>query len=194
MNKPGSLVRSGHWLLPGLLALAAAGLQASGLVEELRFERELALGEPWRLLTGHMVHLGWMHLVLNIAGLAAVWLIVGDALHPLAWLCVMLVAAATVSVGLLLLSPEIAWYVGLSGVLHGMLAAGAIASLKARPMLGWALLALLAGKLLLEWQAGGDSAVSSLVGGAVITDAHLYGAVAGVICGAGARILQASRA
>jgi rhomboid family GlyGly-CTERM serine protease len=106
----------------------------------------------------------------------------------------MLVAAAAASAGLLLLSPEIAWYVGLSGVLHGMLAAGAIASLKARPMLGWALLALLAGKLLLEWQAGGDSAVSSLVGGAVITDAHLYGAAAGVICGAGARILRASRA
>lgn len=177
-----------------MMTLVAAALQAAGLVEELRFERELALAEPWRLLSGHLVHLGWMHLLLNVAGLAALWTVVGDVIRPDAWLAIIVVCAAGVSLGLLVYSPSVAWYVGLSGILHGMLATGAIASLKARPVLGWVLLAFLAGKLLLEWQANEGSITSSLVGGAVITDAHLYGALAGIPCGAVLRVLHSRRA
>lgn len=189
-----SLARVQHWWMPGAVILLAAALQAVGLVEGLRLERELAVAEPWRLVTGHLVHLGWTHLLLNGVALVALWVILGDALRPAAWLGVIIACAAGVSLGLLAFSPSVTWYVGLSGILHGMLATGAIASLKARPVLGWVLLALLAGKLLLEWQARGEIIASSLVGGAVITDAHLYGAVAGLVCGMGLRMLQPGRA
>jgi len=186
--------RAARWWLPGSITLAAAASQTADRVDGLRLERALALAEPWRLATGHLVHPAWTHLLLNIAGLAVLWVIVGDAIRPGAWLCVILACAAAVSLGLLVFSPAVAWYVGMSGILHGMLAAGAIASLGQRPALGAILLALLTGKLVLEWLATGESATSSLVGGAVITDAHLYGALAGLACGAVLRALPASRA
>src|SRR3569623_2737413 len=74
-----SLPRTHVWLhhgLPLLLALsslliALAGPDAS---VALRYERAAILdGEMWRLVSGHLVHLGWSRLVLNLAGLALIW-------------------------------------------------------------------------------------------------------------------------
>jgi hypothetical protein len=83
-----------------------------------------------------------------------------------------------VDAGLWLLSSTTQWYVGSSGLLHGVLAAGAVAHLRSRQPDGWVLVLFLGGKLVYEQSAG---ALPLTAGGAVIVDAHLYGAVAGAL-------------
>jgi rhomboid family GlyGly-CTERM serine protease len=170
-----------RWALPLGLAAAAAILQATGDLSLWRLERGLALAEPWRLVTGQLVHLGWAHLLMNLAGLAVLWALLAPAMAPRHWVLATLVCGAGVNLGLLLLSPAVAWYAGLSGILHGLLAAGALTGLRRMPGTAAVLLALLAVKLGVEQFTGEDVATARLIGGAVIVDAHLYGALSGAL-------------
>jgi rhomboid family GlyGly-CTERM serine protease len=175
-------------LVLAAVLVAVAGEPAGRM---LRYERDAVLGgEAWRLLTGHLVHLGAAHLALNAAGGALLVALLGRAYRPAQWLALALVASLGVSAGLLLGSPHVAWYVGLSGVLHGMFAAGATALAAARVRAGPLLLLVLAAKL--AWEQATDGAgIDRLLGGTVIVDAHLYGALAGL---AGALALARARA
>ena len=63
-------------LLPVLIIAIALLLEVAGdsATALLRYDREvIGNGELWRLLTGHLVHLGWSHFLLNAIGLALVW-------------------------------------------------------------------------------------------------------------------------
>lgn len=158
-------------------------LQAADLIPALRLERTLALSEPWRLITAHLVHLGWTHLLMNLAGLAIIWGLLAPAMSTRQWAVIMIASALGVSLGLLLFSPQVAWYVGLSGLLHGLLAAGALAGLRQQRGMCVLILAFLTLKLALEQLVGGDAVTARLISGTVIVDAHLYGVLAGLVCG-----------
>jgi rhomboid family GlyGly-CTERM serine protease len=159
------------------LMIAVGG---SAVEETLRYERDAVLGgELWRLLTGHLVHLGGAHLLVNVAGLALVWVFFGTALSPGCWVATSVVSALGVSLGLLALNQSIAWYVGLSGVLHGLFAAGLVARKEMSPEIRLLLTVLFAGKLAWEQALGPLPGTASAAGGNVIVDAHLYGTVAG---------------
>jgi rhomboid family GlyGly-CTERM serine protease len=193
MSQATSLLRARHWLLPAGVAVLAVLLQATNQAAELRLEAAALAGQPWRLATAHLVHLGWTHLAMNLAALAILWALLGTAMPPWQWALVLATSGAGVSLGLLRCSPEVAWYVGLSGVLHGMLAAGALAMLRRQRGISLALLALLLGKLVAERLTHGAGATAALIGGPVIVAAHLYGALAGLLCG-GLVALAARRA
>ncbi|HEX5788036.1 MAG TPA: rhombosortase [Woeseiaceae bacterium] len=174
------------WAWPGALALAAAAVAASGLALPLRYERDaIAAGETWRLLTGHLAHLGTAHLVMNLAALALVWLLVGHAFKAWAWGVAMVTIALGIDAGFWWLLPELEWYVGLSGILHGVLAAGApgVILQVGRVGEGLLLLAALAAKLAFEQVGGAVPGSAALAGGPVVVDAHLYGALAGLAVG-----------
>jgi hypothetical protein len=94
------------------------------------------------------------------------------------------VLALGVSVGLLCCSPAVGWYVGFSGVLHGLFAAGAVANLRRMPPLALAVLGILFVKLAFERISDGDPLTTELIGGAVIGDSHLYGVLLGLGYGA----------
>lgn len=188
MNNPAK-PRLARWALPLTLALAALLAQAFGGLEALRLERGLCLAQPWRLVTGQLMHLGWAHLAMNLAGLAIIWLILARQLPLWQWWMTVLVCAVGVNLGLLAFSPTVGWYVGLSGILHGLIAAGALAGLKRQPSLGLLLLGLIA-KLAWEQSTGQDPGTAQLIGGAVIVDAHLYGALAGVVLGVVSLVIQ----
>jgi rhomboid family GlyGly-CTERM serine protease len=179
---------SGGWLL-GLLVAALVLLSLlceSGTGEHarllLRYEREAVLqGEYWRLLTGHLVHGSWLHLWLNCAGLGLIAALFPDHYSTRQWLLIGLLSLVTIDLGFVFWEPQLTWYVGLSGVLHGALAAGAIAWWRYETKrLALALSLIFAGKLLWEQLHG----ALPLSGGlAVVVDAHLYGAIGGVIAG-----------
>ena len=157
------------------LALAAGGQPWRTALEYQR--AGLAAGEAWRLLTAHLVHLGVRHLWLDLAGLALLWGLYARALRPVAWLVALAAAVAAIDAGLWWLAPAVDWYVGLSGVLHGAWAAGAIGAWRESRGLAAASLALLAAKLAAEqWQQGGVAGT----GLPVVVDAHLYGALGGL--------------
>lgn len=177
----------GSWVPVLAIAAAALLLELFGDAgrEALRYERDaLEAGEVWRLLTGHLVHLGWAHLWMNLAALGLIRLLVADAFSAADWIGASVASALGIGLGLYVLSPEVDWYVGLSGVLHGLIAAAALVLLRTHTVLA----ALLGGgvlvKLLLEQAAGPLPLSESTAGGDVITDAHLYGAAAGAAYGA----------
>lgn len=174
---------SGWWLL-GLLSLALVLLSLLGEQARLllRYEREAVLqGEYWRLLTGHLVHGSWLHLFLNGAGLGLIVALFPDHYSTRQWLLIGLLSLIAIDAGFVFWEPQLHWYVGLSGVLHGALAAGAVAWWRYESKrLALALSVIFVGKLAWEqWQGA-----LPLSGGlAVVVDAHLYGALGGVIAG-----------
>lgn len=167
------------------LGMTALALASSATTPLLRFDRDaLQAGEYWRLLTGHLVHLGGSHLTLNLAGLALIWGLIGAYLSTSAWLVTMTGSALGISLGLLLFDPELRWYVGLSGVLHTMLVSGALVMLRssrhAGRREGYALLALVWLKVIWEQLAGPLPGSEAGAGGTVIVNAHFYGALLGL--------------
>lgn len=160
-----------------LLALVGEPAQLS-----LRYERAgLAELEFYRLLTGHVVHLGVSHFALNAAGLLLVAVLVGSGLSAAAWWFVIVMSAAVIDVSFWLLRPTLDWYVGLSGILHGMLAAGVCAVYRTRRVEAAVIAVVLVGKLIYEQIAGPLPGSELSAGGSVVVDAHLYGAVGGVV-------------
>jgi rhomboid family GlyGly-CTERM serine protease len=139
-------------------------------------------GEWWRIVTGHLVHLGWSHLLMNLAGLWLIWQLFLSREKPIPY-CLYRLPVLTIgpSLGLLLLSPEVAWYRGLSGMLHGLLAYALLQQLGRQPLQSSLLLALFAGKLAWEQFSGPLPGSESWTGGRVIVDAHLYGMLCGVL-------------
>lgn len=148
----------------------------------LRYDREaLAGAELWRLLTGHFVHLGWSHAILNLAGLALMWALFFGDFRPRQWLAILVASVVAIDAGFWFLEPRLAWYVGLSGVLHGVMAAGTWAHLRRRDWDAWILVAFLLAKLAWE-QTHGALPLSGAQGQLrVVVDAHLFGAIGGVL-------------
>ena len=172
------------FLLPLGIAMLSAGCTFGGvtLAQQLRYDRDAILaGQLWRLLTGHLVHLGGSHLAMNLVGLALIWMLFGRLMSTTAWLATLLSSALTVSLGLLIFNPGLMWYVGLSGVLHGMFLAGAILSIVSGYRAEILLLGFIVAKLTWEQWVGPLPGSAEVAGGDVVVDAHLYGAIAGVI-------------
>lgn len=163
--------------LVGLVLLQAIlGDDARAL---LRYDRAaLESFQLYRLLTAHLVHLDWEHAILNGLGLVLMWALFARDYSAWRWLAIWLSASLAVSAGLWWLSPQIEWYVGASGALHGVLTAGTLAHLKRRDLDGWILAAFVVAKLGYEqWQGAMPFEASGLT----ISAAHLYGAVGGLL-------------
>jgi rhomboid family GlyGly-CTERM serine protease len=170
--------RSGVGLAVAALVLLAPALGGDAARRALRYQRDaLASGEWWRWVTAHFVHLSLAHAVLNVLGLALLWMLFARDYSPRAWLLILASAIAAIDLGLWIGDSTVLWYVGSSGALHGILAAGALAHLRRREPDGWILAALLVGKLAYEQWIG---KLPFLVGAPVVVDAHLYGALGGL--------------
>ena len=170
------------WRVPIGLGLLLIALQAMGLRDALEYSRDaVRQGQLWRLFTGNLVHLVWLHLNRDLAGLGLIWALLSSYLSERSALWVLLASALSVGVGLLIFSPGIEWYVGISGALFGLYTAGALRICKERRMHGVALLIGMLGLLAWSLRAGGLPGEATGLGGAVIPQAHLYGAVGGAL-------------
>lgn len=171
---------------PLALALAVAALcavlQALAGAEALRYERLLiGEGQPWRLLTGHFVHLGWRHWWLNTAGLVLVAALFADSLRPGRLAACLLFSALIAGAGLWALSPGVGWYVGLSGALHGLFITGLLSQWRDQPGLSWLILGVVTAKLVYEHVYGPLPGSEASAGGPVVVAAHSYGAIGGAL-------------
>lgn len=148
----------------------------------------LMFEQPWRFLTAHWVHLGWIHYVMNISVLLCLplifpklhvkWLIVGAVCLPI-----------IMSLIFYRYYPELQAYAGFSGVLHGLYVIAALINLKypsEQKIAGFILFGLVV-KLCWEVYVGGNaSATAQLIGYPVFIAAHQWGALlafVGVIIG-----------
>jgi rhomboid family GlyGly-CTERM serine protease len=169
-----------------VLAVCAVLIQAGGegVREWLRYDRSLMLqGQWWRVLTGHVAHLNNYHLWLNLGGLVLTGVLFGRCLMSLAWVMLTVACMLVVSAGLLIANPELEWYVGLSGVLHGLMVAGAVADIRAGQRTSWILLLFVLGKLGWEQIQGPMASSVEGLGARVVIEAHLYGGLGGVLLG-----------
>ncbi len=128
-----------EWLvLPVLLGVACATLYwiaASDVRwhDALDYRRmAIANGQWWRLFTAHLMHVNAAHEVLDVAGLLLVAWIFARELDGRRQALALLIGAASVDVGLWFFHPDVERYVGLSGALHALFAAGATGWLLAK--------------------------------------------------------------
>jgi rhomboid family GlyGly-CTERM serine protease len=148
----------------------------------LRYERELiAHGEWWRLITGHLVHLGWTHLALNVMGLALMWALFYPDYSLRSWALILTCSLVAIDAAFFFIERDVRWYVGLSGILHGVMAAGTIAYVRRREPGAWILVPFLTAKLAYEQLVGTMPYSLDSAGGPVVVDAHLYGVLGAII-------------
>jgi len=177
--------RYGLGLLAACALLLLPQLWGSATTNLLRYDRAaIAGGEWWRLLTAQVAHLGLRHALLNTLGLAFVWALFAREWRPFQWAVIVIAVTAAIDAGLWFLDPDISWYVGASGALHGFMVAGVVAYIRRRDPLGWIMAGLLVLKLAYEHVHGPLPFAGR--GVPVVVAAHLYGAGGGLI----ASILQ----
>lgn len=154
-----------------------------GLGEWLEFSRQaLDQGQIWRLFTAHFVHMSLTHALGNAAGLAFLGFIIRHDLSEKLLIWLFAWCALLVSGGLYWFAPDLQRYVGLSGVLHGMLLVVPFLMPLYRGWPAWLLLIAIAGKVLWEQTPlYNDQALMDVIGGRVETRAHLFGVIAGGI-------------
>jgi rhomboid family GlyGly-CTERM serine protease len=172
----------------GALAFAMAlSALAAWWIDPLRLDWQpgLAIREPWRAITAAAVHYSPLHLAANLAGAVLVGALGVVARVPTRIVLAWLAAWPLTQLGLLL-RPDLAHYGGLSGVLHAGVAAAAFWLLVhergRRRLIGGAILAVLALKILGESPWG--PALQSREGWdiAVAPFAHASGALCGLLC------------
>ena len=180
------------WVVVALLVVCALLALGGDELRDLgRYERQaIESGEAWRLVSGHLVHLGVGHLWPNLAATAIIGLLFEGVFRNADWVRVGAASAAAIDLGLYALEPQVLWYVGLSGVLHGYVAAGALALLVRRDKLGVVLAIGLAAKLVFEQVAGPVPFTAESVGGPVVVAAHLYGVVGGLLAEGAAQVAR----
>jgi rhomboid family GlyGly-CTERM serine protease len=148
-----------------------------------RYDRSgLEAGQIWRLVTGHFAHLGGPHWLLNMLALAMLRWLLGPGLGLWEWILIFAISMLTIDGGLYFLSPEVAWYVGLSGILHAVAVVTGVRLAARERWLGVSLLVGLALKVASEQYFGASEWSVAAAGGGVVVDAHLYGALGGVLC------------
>jgi rhomboid family GlyGly-CTERM serine protease len=172
------------WHAPLALALVLIAVQLLGAPawETLPYDRAaiLAGGEYARLVTAHFFHYDLAHLAWNLVGLALVAALFAREFDRRGWIVILVASTVAVDLGFLVFEPQLEWYVGFSGVLHGLMAAGLSAWLWRTPDAITALVAgLFALKLGWEHLAGPLPFTASTLAIPVIHQAHTYGAIGG---------------
>jgi rhomboid family GlyGly-CTERM serine protease len=124
------------------------------------------------------VHLDLRHALLNCLGLTLMWALFVRDYRARQWFLIVLAAAAGIDAGLWFRDTGVLWYVGASGVLHGVMAAGILAEVRRGERGGLVLTALLAAKLGYEHWAGALPFAGAAV--PVVVNAHLYGVLGGL--------------
>ncbi|MGH8442218.1 MAG: rhombosortase [Nevskiaceae bacterium] len=175
------------WLPPAavmalILLLAFGGDPARAV---LRYDSEaIAAGAWWRLLTGNFVHLGWWHLFLNEMGLLMLFLLCPEPLTWTVWVRRLVLIGLGMGAGLYCFVPNAHWYVGLSGVIHGLFVLGLGRQIVAeRDLIAAGCLSFLVGKIAWELVAGVPVSDEAAIGGRVLVESHLYGSLSALIYG-----------
>lgn len=191
-------LRSPPRRLPATLILALAGaalillLQSlPAILPALEYRRAALTAEPWRLVTGHLVHVNWMHALVN----AGAWLLLAQLFSPQLdarrQLLSLALGAALISMALAAWYPSIEWYRGASGALHALFFAGATKAVAESLATGSTVsarapLALLAAgwiKVAAEQPGGSATPYAEWLGAATVPQAHLAGALVGTLLG-----------
>lgn len=165
-----------------LLCVLCIGLFEHQLINVLIYDNQLiAQGEYWRLITGHFLHSNVNHLLLNGAAIILLWALHGQFYTIKSYLLLFLFCALFTSLALYQFDPNLNRYVGLSGILHGVFVYGACLDIYHREKTGYLLLVGVIIKVIHEQMFGASADLAQLIAANVAINAHLWGAIAGLI-------------
>jgi len=168
--------------LLSILVFAGEYFFGGSITQALVYQRELITqGEVWRLFSGHLLHTNGFHLLLNLAALIMLWVLHGCFYSIKNYSVLFLFCSISTSLGLFFGNPSLIEYVGLSGVLHGIFVFGAIMDILSKDKTGYLLFIGVWLKITHEQIYGASSDVSDLIEANVAIDAHLWGAVGGLL-------------
>ncbi len=181
MNTVRRLITSSDWQFVAAAAILFALLQVTGF-QIFRYQVNwIESLEPWRLISGHLVHVGWVHLLINTLGLFVLVALIQPGWSLWRWCVYCLVLGLGISAFFTVLQPQLDWYAGFSGVLFGLYLLGAFTLCKRDQWISTVIIALISLKLITE-QMGFDQLNSAgLIGAPVIVDAHLYGSIVAIV-------------
>jgi len=177
-----------HSLLVVTIALIAILAYLFSDVADVIFVYQYQLisqGELWRTFTGHFLHTNGIHLLLNLAALILLWALHGHFYTLKSYGLLFITSAFICSAGLFYFSPQIQQYVGLSGILHGIFVFGAIMDIRHKDKTGYLLFIGVWLKIAHEQFYGASEQVSTLIDANVAIDAHLWGAIGGLLFSCG---------
>ena len=185
VNEPAMAARQRHrgylHCALAVTALVCLGFFGDTLNPALEYNRAaVASGQWWRLLSAHLVHLNIVHSALNILGIVLCLLVFGAPRASFSGLLTLLAVSLFTSLGLWFLSPEVEYYLGFSGVLHGILAY-ALTSTVNRPWHAFGLLSVAIKLAYEQLRHFNPLYLQSSIGDAVVVDAHFYGALSGAL-------------
>lgn len=169
--------RRPYWTLAALTALAGVAMLEPALGRSLAFGRDVALTEPWRWLTGALVHRDAGQLLRDLAALVPLTLLTAPLLGRALW-PTLAVATAAGYAATLLLMPSAMWVLGSSGAAHAVFA---IALMRLRGRARWWGGAALLAKLGWEMHTGHVLGAPSA---RVAWPAHTVGALIGAAAAA----------
>ena len=150
----------------------------------LAFARQQAVtGSWWQWLSAHFVHSNFVHYLVNMIGLGLLWMLHGEYASAKSFVVNFVIIALGISVGIYLFSPSLGWYVGMSGVLHGLFAWGVVIDIYRKRKTGYLLMIGLVIKLIDEQFFSTSHFMADLIEVGVAIDAHLYGAIVGLVLG-----------
>lgn len=158
----------------------------------LMFDRQqIEQGQLWRLFSAHFVHLSPTHALGNGLGVLMLGYIAGRYLNNAMGLVLFAWCTAWVGIGLYFYAGYLQRYVGLSGVLHGLLIVAPFVSVYYGRGIAWAFFAVIVAKVTWEQTSYYDAmALAETIGGRVEVNSHLLGCVAGILFLIGLRLLR----
>jgi rhomboid family GlyGly-CTERM serine protease len=181
-------------LIAGFIIFFAAS--ATSCFPLLSLERNKVVeGEFWRLFTSNFVHFGWPHTLMNLAAFVICALALLNTFSALRLLALIIVCCMSVGTGVYFFNPEYETYAGLSGAIHGFIVAGLLLNKRHAYWLNSIFIAVIFAKIIHEHQADYQAnELQTLLPVAVAYDAHLYGAIAGLVFGLSALVVDRLRA
>ncbi|MFT6927394.1 MAG: rhomboid family GlyGly-CTERM serine protease [Psychromonas sp.] len=145
------------------------------------YHNGIAEGEIWRLISATFCHTNFNHLVLNIVGLIVTLALFVDLFKTIKIFPIIIFCSLFIGLCLFIFDTEVIWYVGLSGVLHGLFSFGVAKDIENKDSWGYLLGAGLVIKIIYEQIFGASQSTVHLIAAEVLVNAHLYGAIAGYI-------------
>ena len=153
-------------------------------INTLAYHRTTFIAQWWQCVTANLVHANWMHWLLNILNFFALIILFGYALSGIELIIFYLLSSIFIICCIYLYSDQVTSYVGASGVLYSLAVYGGIVTFKYNKIVSSLVLIYVAVKIFAHNWINSIMGVDILLGNLhIITDAHLYGALFGVIFG-----------
>lgn len=147
------------------------------------YPSDIANGEIWRIVTGQVLHTNLNHAILNSLGLLLVWALHGEYYGAKHYITIVVISLVLVGVPLAIFY-NTTHYAGLSGIIHTLIVYGAIIDIKHKVKTGWLILIGIVLKVGYENIVGASKETAELINANVAVEAHLFGAIAGLLMGA----------